>query len=182
MVLRLSFKENDMKKIATLVGVSAVVMMLGLGSGYAQQVVPKESAAITSATPTKQATMTDVEKGKALPAKPGLDVKAETGAPVAASAVKPEDQAGEMKATVGDKTEKAASTPKEMEKAAAPKTDLGVKPEKAAPLNSSAGEATGKTVAAKSASNIKPEKATDTKSATEKIPEKAGELKPPAKQ
>ncbi len=113
-----------MKKIVSFVGVSAMVLMLGLGSGFAQQTTPKEVPAAPAVTQAKPGAVTDVAKEKALPAKPGVDVKAEKGTPVAPPATKAVDKTGEVKAAVGSKAEKAAVPKAATEKAPEKAGDL----------------------------------------------------------
>ena len=121
-----------MKKIVSFVGVSAMVLMLGLGPGFAQQTTSKETPAVPAVTQVKPGAVTDVEKEKTLPAKPGVDLKSEKGTPVPPSATKAGDKTGEVKAAVGSKAEQAATAGKEAEKVATPKPNVEVKPEKAA--------------------------------------------------
>jgi hypothetical protein len=171
-----------MKKIVSLIGVSAMVLMMGLGSGVAQQTIPKETLAAPATAPVKQAAPTDVVKEKSLPTKPGVEVKGEKGAPVAPSSVKASEKATGLKAAVDSKTEKAATTGKEMEKAATPKPNAEVKPDKATPPQSSVGQPIDKTATTKSALDAKSEKAVAPKPTAEKAPVKGEDLKPPAKQ
>jgi hypothetical protein len=109
--------------------------------------------------------------------KPGVEVKAEKSAPVAPSAVKAPE-----KTTVENKTDKSATTGKEMEKVTSPKPNPEVKPDKAPGPQSSVGQSTDKTAAAKSVADAKPEKANTSKPAGDKAPAKSEEVKNPVKQ
>ena len=66
-----------MKKVISLVGAGAMVLMLGLGSGLAQTSASKESTTVPAVTQTKPGTPADVEKAKTVPVKPGMEVKTE---------------------------------------------------------------------------------------------------------
>jgi hypothetical protein len=163
-----------MKKIVSLVGIGAMVLMLGLGSGMAQQSAPKETSSVPASTQMKSGVPTGVEKDKTLPAKPGAELKSEKGTPMSPAAGKATEKTAEVKAT---------GTAKEAEKTVVPKPGVEVKPDQAAPQKSSAGPSTDKTTAAvKQATDAKSEKVATPKAALEKAPEKAEATKPPAKQ
>jgi hypothetical protein len=95
-----------MKKVVALVGASAMVMMLGLGSGFAQQQSPPQSGTGSAMTGS------GLEKAQTTPVKPTAEVKSEK----AGTAVKAPAKAGECKAAV-KKPGKHRKTPKAAVKA-----------------------------------------------------------------
>jgi hypothetical protein len=172
-----NFKEKGMKKIVSLIGVSVMVLALGLGSGLAQQTAPKETPPVPAAAQEKQAAPADVVKEKMPLAKPGVEVKPDKGAPVASPAVKTPE-----KAALESKTGTVATAGKEMEKAATPKMQTEVKPLKAAAQPGSMSQPTDKAAVAKSAVETKSEKPNVGKEIVDKNPVKSDDVKTPIKQ
>jgi len=172
-----------MKKIMTYVGVSSMVLVLGLGPGFAQQSAQKDtSPAPAVVTQTRPATQPEAGKEKGLPTKPEVGTKAEKGVPDAPAGVKAPEKAAATKAVVDSKSEKAAAAGKDAGTAVTTRPNLDVKPDKVASPQGSVSQPAVKTEAAKSALDAQSDKTAAQKAAPEKAPAAVEGSKSPAKQ
>ena len=157
-----------MKKIASMVGVGAMVITFGMGSLCAQQQQTTQPAGTAPAI-TGKAVPGVVEKTPV--AKPQGEAKAEKAASATRSIAK--DSGLSAKASSEVKPELTApAKPSEM------KPGGQVKPEAVAPVKPSTEKTTGNTTTAKSDAAVKTDKSTDTKAATETKPGKDAATKP----
>lgn len=138
-----------MKKMVSVVGIGAMVIALGLGSGFAQQ----QPASGSSATPVKQADPVTAGKETPQAVKPVVAVTPEKGAPSTVPAEKAKDTASTAKPATGVNVEKAEPA----------KPVVEVKPDKGA--------------TAKPAAEVKPEKAAPAKTPVEKTGDKGASVK-----
>jgi hypothetical protein len=108
-------KENSMKKIVSMVGVGAMVIGLGLGSGFAQQATQQPGSNVA---PTVSKQSGEMDKDKALAPKAATEVKSPTtSAPVGKAAEKAPEKAMEVKSAA------PAPTPAPFGKASEKATD-----------------------------------------------------------
>lgn len=161
-----------MKKAIALVGAGALVLTLGLGSGFAQQTVSPPAATPPTAVQPKAPAAEGVNKDILLPAKPTTSTGTETAVKPAAD--KPAEKGAAVKPGEEPKVDKAATMPKAMEKS----TDAKGEQTPTGP----AGKETNKALleqapAAKTGQTAVPEK-----SGVEKSADKKEEAKPVVKQ
>lgn len=152
-----------MKKAISLVGVGAMVLMLGLGSGLAQQSAPKDPATAPVVTQAKPATPADAAKEKTVAGKPGTEVKVEKAAPATPTVGKEAAKATSAKTATPAPPKGAADQATEKSTVAKPIADTKVDKTKSAPA-------------------VKVTTTDSAKSAVEKAPEKAADVKTPVKQ
>src|SRR5208337_1237519 len=80
-----SKKENEMKKLASILGIGVISMAVALAPAFAQQTQPQGPAGSTAIQPKSDVKTPAANQAgkdeKNLPAKPGPDVKATAPAP-----------------------------------------------------------------------------------------------------
>jgi len=154
-----------MKKIASMVGVGAMVITFGMGSLYAQQQQTTQPAGTVHAVPG------DAEKNKTPAAKPEGEVKADKAAPGTRSVAK---DAG-LSAKTGSEVKPELTAPA---KPSDMKPGGQVKPEAVPSVKPTTEKTTSDTTTAKSSAAVKADKSADTKTATEVKPSKDAPTKP----
>jgi hypothetical protein len=169
-----------MKKTIALVGAGALVMTLGLNSGFAQQTVSPSVGTPPAAVQPKAPAAENVNKDNMPLSKPTTSAGTETAAKP--SVEKSADKGTAVKPVEEPKAEKAATAPKTMDKTVAVKPETESKVEKTPTAPAPAGKESDK-AAMEKAPEVKPgQAAVLEKSNVEKSSDKKEEAKPVVKQ
>lgn len=170
-----------MKRAIVLMGAGALVVTLGLGSGFAQQTSPSSTTPPSAVVQPKAPAADDMAKEKAPVSKPAATVGTEAAGKPAAD--KPADKATMTKPVENGKAEKATTAPKSMEKTVAAKPEDASKVEKNLTGTAPTGKPADKLATPEKALAPKSEQATaGDKSKTEQPSDKKEEAKPVVKQ